>query len=136
MSSTDEQLMSDLAGRSCVVGPARRRGRATELGQTLPLIVFFMFSLIGVSGLAIDVGSWYQSKHSLQAAADAAALAGASQIPSSWSNASAAAASQFAKNILLIPYRLIRRGQRKRRLDEARHRELMGAVRDPSGADR
>jgi putative Flp pilus-assembly TadE/G-like protein len=98
VSSTDEQLMSDRAGRPCLVGPARRRRRATELGQTLPLIVFFMFSLIGVSGLAIDVGSWYQSKQSLQAAADAAALAGASQIPSSWSNASAAAASQFAKN--------------------------------------
>ena len=27
----------------------------------------------------------------------------------------------------VVPYRLIRRGQRKRKLDEARHRELLGA---------
>src|SRR5436190_23536213 len=60
-------------------------------GQTLPLVVFFMFSLIGVVGVAIDVGSWYQSKQSLQAAADAAALAGASQILASWSAANAVA---------------------------------------------
>lgn len=30
--------------------------------------------------------------------------------------------------LLLVPYRLIRRGQRKRKLDEARHRELLAAV--------
>jgi hypothetical protein len=34
--------------------------------------------------------------------------------------------------LLLVPYRLIRRGQRKRKLEEARHRELLGAVRPPS----
>jgi hypothetical protein len=28
--------------------------------------------------------------------------------------------------LLLVPYRLVRRGQRKRKLDEARHRELVG----------
>ena len=29
--------------------------------------------------------------------------------------------------LLVVPYRLIRRGQRKRKLEEARHRELMSA---------
>lgn len=29
--------------------------------------------------------------------------------------------------LLVVPYRLIRRGQRKRKLEEARHRELLGA---------
>ena len=50
-----------------------RRLRSSR-GQTLPLIVFCMFTLIAVAGAAIDVGSWYQGKRSLQNAADAAAL--------------------------------------------------------------
>jgi hypothetical protein len=32
--------------------------------------------------------------------------------------------------LLLVPYRLIRRGQRKRKLDEARHREMLSAMDD------
>jgi hypothetical protein len=30
--------------------------------------------------------------------------------------------------LLLVPYRLVRRGQRKRKLEEARHRELLAAT--------
>lgn len=30
--------------------------------------------------------------------------------------------------LLLVPYRLIRRGQRKRKVEATRHRELLGAV--------
>jgi hypothetical protein len=67
-------------------------------GQTLPLIVFCMFSLIAVSGAAIDVASWYQSKRSVQAAADAAALAAASQIPNGWSAALSTGTAQYGKN--------------------------------------
>jgi Flp pilus assembly protein TadG len=67
-------------------------------GQTLPLVVFMMLSLIAVAGAAIDVGSWYQAKRSLQNAADAAALAGASQIPNSWSAATSTAAAEYTKN--------------------------------------
>ena len=67
-------------------------------GQTLPLVVLFMLSLLGIAGATIDVASWYQSKQSLQAAADAAALAGASQLPSSWGTAQVAASSEFEKN--------------------------------------
>jgi len=67
-------------------------------GQTLPLVVLFMFSLLGIAGVTIDVGNWLQSRQSLQAAADAAALAGASQIPSGWGSAQASAAAEFGKN--------------------------------------
>jgi Putative Flp pilus-assembly TadE/G-like len=67
-------------------------------GQTLPLVVMFMLSLLGIAGATIDVASWYQSKQSLQAAADAAALAGASQLPSSWGMAQSTAASEFGNN--------------------------------------
>ena len=57
-----------------------------------------MFSLLGIAGVTIDVGNWLQSRQSLQAAADAAALAGASQIPSGWGSAQASAAAEFGKN--------------------------------------
>jgi Flp pilus assembly protein TadG len=67
-------------------------------GQTLPLVVMFMFSVIGIAGGAIDVGSWLHSKQSLQAAADAAALAGASQLANGWGAAQPAAAAEFGNN--------------------------------------
>ncbi len=57
-----------------------------------------MMSLIAVAGAAIDVGSWYQAKRSLQNAADAAALAGASQIPNGWSAVTSTAAAEYTKN--------------------------------------
>lgn len=34
----------------------------------------------------------------------------------------------FFFGVLFIPYRLVRRGQRKRKLENMRHRELMGAM--------
>ena len=67
-------------------------------GQTLPLIVFCMFSLIAVSRRGDRRGSWYQSKRSLQSAADAAALAAASQIPNGWSAALSTGTAQYGKN--------------------------------------
>ena len=70
-----------------------------------------MFSLIGVAGVAIDVGSWYQSKQSLQAAADAAALAGASQILASWSAANAVAEDGRRAVVTRLP---ARRGRLRR----------------------
>jgi Flp pilus assembly protein TadG len=74
---------------------------ATQSGQTLALIVVFMMSLLGVSALAIDVGSWYQAKRHLQADADAAALAAAASIPVGSTAASLAATANFAKNQLV-----------------------------------
>jgi Flp pilus assembly protein TadG len=74
------------------------RHRDDEHGQTIVLIVVFMFVLLGMCALAIDVGVWYQAKRSVQANADAAALAGASVLPASWANAQTTADSQFTKN--------------------------------------
>ena len=70
----------------------------SQCGQTLPLIVFFMFSLLGMCALAIDAGSWYQGKRAIQASADASALAGADFLPVNWANAQSTAATYFAKN--------------------------------------
>ena len=57
-----------------------------------------MMCLLGMAALAIDGGSWYQARRSAQAAADAAALAGASQLPAGWSYAQTAAINEFANN--------------------------------------
>ena len=74
------------------------RRAARERGQSLVIITVFMFSLLGMAALAIDAGSWYQTKRALQADTDAAALAGASQLPSGWSYAQSAAQAEYAQN--------------------------------------
>jgi len=61
-------------------------------------MVCFMLSLLVAAGLVIDVGHWFQQRSQLQASADAAALAGASALPQGWSQATGAAAAQYAKN--------------------------------------
>jgi Flp pilus assembly protein TadG len=70
-----------------------------QAGQALVLITLFMFSLLGMCALAIDVGAWYQQKRAVQSAADAGALAGAANLPTGWSAATGAAGSEFAKNL-------------------------------------
>jgi Flp pilus assembly protein TadG len=60
--------------------------------------VLFLMSVLGMSALAVDVGSWYQQRQSLQAAADAAALAGASELPAGWAASQAAASNEYSKN--------------------------------------
>ncbi|MDX6534202.1 MAG: hypothetical protein QOF68_1946 [Gaiellales bacterium] len=71
---------------------------ARERGQTLVLITVFMMSLLGAAALAVDVGQFYLTKRAVQAAADASALAGASQLPVSQSAATTAANAMYAKN--------------------------------------
>ena len=83
-----------------VLSPTRRRGRRraaeAQLGQTLPLICFFMMSLLGVSGLVLDLGNGYTQRRAIQNEADAAAIAGADAIVSG--NYSSAAQQMAAKN--------------------------------------
>ena len=67
----------------------RLRLRSREDGQTVVLAVIAMVALLALSAFAIDVGYVYYAHRSLQASADAAALAGAEQLP----NASAATAT-------------------------------------------
>jgi Flp pilus assembly protein TadG len=72
-----------------------RAGRS-DRGQTLPVIVVFMVSLLGICAMAIDVGNWYQEKRHAQSAADSAALAGALTIPAG--TAQATATTNFQTN--------------------------------------
>jgi hypothetical protein len=62
------------------------------------VVLVCLFVLLGVSAMAIDVGSWYQQRRQAQDAADAAALAGASLLDAGWAQAQAAAQANFAQN--------------------------------------
>lgn len=61
---------------------APTRGRpADERGQAAVLMALMLVVLLGFAALVIDVGYAYYVKRSLQASADAAALAGAQELP-------------------------------------------------------
>lgn len=51
-----------------------------EKGSVLPLVAISMVTLIGFTGLGLDVGMLYRHRRIMQTAADAGALAGASEI--------------------------------------------------------
>jgi hypothetical protein len=57
-----------------------------------------MVVLLGMAGLVIDVGSWYRAQRNLQADADAAALAGAQELPADTATAGVMAQSFAKKN--------------------------------------
>lgn len=69
---------------------ARRVGR--ERGQILVLVAGAVTVLLGFSAVAVDIGSYAADRRTLQNAADAAALAGARDLP----NAAAAEAAAVA----------------------------------------
>ena len=58
------------------------RGTRAERGQILPIVALALVVMLGVSAFTIDVGYAYYAKRQLQAATDAAALAGAQDLPS------------------------------------------------------
>jgi hypothetical protein len=60
-----------------MTGPRKRHG---ESGQTMIMVAILLPVMLGVSGLALDVGSLYSHKRRMQSAADAAALAGALEV--------------------------------------------------------
>jgi hypothetical protein len=55
--------------------------RASERGQVIPLVIIALITLIGMCALVMDVGYAYYAKRQLQASVDAAALAGAQNLP-------------------------------------------------------
>ena len=63
----------------------RRLHRGTpssgERGQAVVIIVLFLAVLLGMAAMVLDVGYAYYTHRSLQASADAAALAGAMELP-------------------------------------------------------
>ena len=68
-----------MLARSPVV--RRIRGLAAEGGQAIVLVVVSLVVLLGMAALVIDIGYAYYAHRSLQASADAAALAGAQELP-------------------------------------------------------
>ncbi|HTQ55482.1 MAG TPA: pilus assembly protein TadG-related protein [Bryobacteraceae bacterium] len=58
-----------------------RRADSRKRGQALVLVAFAMFIFLGFAGLAIDFGKTYVAYRQLQTSADAAALAGAQNLP-------------------------------------------------------
>lgn len=77
---------------------SKARGLAGERGQTVVFTVLWLTVLLGMAGLVIDVGSWYHSQRNLQAQADASALAGAQELPTSTATAGSFAQSYATKN--------------------------------------
>jgi hypothetical protein len=73
-----------------------RRGRG-ERGQILAVVALALVALLGISAFAIDVGFAYYAKRQLQSATDAAALAGAQDLPNA-SNAIATATTYANAN--------------------------------------
>lgn len=61
---------------------AERKNRKGERGSVLAMTALSMFSVLLAAGLAIDISHFYTAKAELQNAADAAALAAASQLNS------------------------------------------------------
>jgi hypothetical protein len=60
-------------------GGSRRNGE--ERGQVLVLLVVVMVGMLGMCALVVDLGFLYWNQRNLQASADAAALAGAMELP-------------------------------------------------------
>lgn len=77
--------------------------RTRERGQVLVIAALMLPVLLGMSGMAVDAGSYASERRSLQNAADAMALAGAQELPDS-SAATAAAQSWAAKNDISLSH--------------------------------
>ena len=73
------------------------RGARGERGQILAVVALALVALLGISAFAIDVGFAYYGKRQLQSATDAAALAGAQDLPNA-STAVSTATSYAASN--------------------------------------
>lgn len=82
-----------------VAAKSRGRGalarlRGDERGGVALMAAITATSLFGVAGLAVEVGGWYALRRNMQAAADAAAIAGALNYDGARSASGAAAAAQ------------------------------------------
>jgi hypothetical protein len=62
---------------------SRTGALSEEHGQAVVFVLLMLVAVIAVVGFVVDVGNAYKTQRSLQSAADAAALAGAQQLPDS-----------------------------------------------------
>ena len=72
--------------------PTMRGWLGGESGQVLPLIAVAFVVLLGMAGLAIDVGHVFYCEQALQGYVDAAALAGAGSMRTATTSAAVIAA--------------------------------------------
>ena len=70
----------------------------SERGQAFVVTVLMIATLLGLTALVLDVGSWFRAHRQLQATADAAALAGAQALPDVPGDASSLANDYAARN--------------------------------------
>jgi Flp pilus assembly protein TadG len=80
----------------------RRRGR-DQRGQVMPIVVIMMAVFIGMLALAVDLGSYDQAQRQTQATADAAALAGSYDLPTSTTLATTDAQKYVTSNFPSVP---------------------------------
>jgi hypothetical protein len=69
-----------------------------EFGQGLVLGTLAMVVILGLAAMAVDVGYWFSQKGEVQKAVDAAALAGAQELPDDAAAAEAKAREYLEKN--------------------------------------
>jgi hypothetical protein len=69
-----------------------------ESGQAMVFVVLGLTTLVGMAALVIDGGSWLRAQRQLQTAADAAALAGAQELPLNQTLARSTAISYAGQN--------------------------------------
>lgn len=75
-----------------------RRLRSDERGQAILVTVLMLTVIIGAVAITLDVGEWYREQRQAQATADAAALAGAQDLPGNWTSASSSAMTYAKAN--------------------------------------
>jgi len=74
-----------------------------DSGQAFVFVAFVLMALVGMAALVIDGGSWYRAQRHLQTAADAAALAGAQELPTKPSTATTVALDYAQRNYAGVP---------------------------------
>ncbi len=74
------------------------RRREAERGQSLVVTTLLLMGLLGMAAIVVDLGQMWTARRALQAATDASALAGASQLGAGWSAARDTAAAEWANN--------------------------------------
>jgi Flp pilus assembly protein TadG len=72
--------------------------KRNQRGQAFVVTVLMITALLGLTALVLDAGSWFRAHRQLQATADAAALAGAQQLPDNPGDAQSLANDYAAKN--------------------------------------
>ena len=70
----------------------------SKRGQTLVLTLVFMTVILGMGAAVVDVGAWYRAHRQMQASADSGALAGATGLPESTSQAASLALDYSDRN--------------------------------------